>query len=397
MLLAFFYTLRNAGLPVSSHDWLTLLDALRAGVHGHSLAGFYEVARCVLVTHEAQYDAFDLAFAATFRGLEGTREQVVARLRDWLAGAVPTPDLDAEQLAALERLDLGELRQRFFERLAEQQGRHQGGGHFIGTGGFSPFGHGGVHPTGVRVGGLAGGRSALAVASARRFREMRHDVVLDTRQLATALRRLRRLAREGPRDELDIEATVHATARNAGELDLVWRADRRNDVRLLLLLDVGGSMDPHASLVSRLFSAAHQAGGFRELRAYYFHNCVYRRVYTGADFRHSVPVDQLVSSLNERWYLVLVGDAWMHPGELLMTSGDFFDTQRGPSGLDWLARLARRFPRSAWLNPEPEARWAAPTIAEIRQLFAMFPLTVNGIEAMVDALRAGTPRARTAG
>lgn len=386
LFLGFFYALREHGVPVSTHDWLTLLDALAQGVHGDSFDGFYQVARCVLVTNEAHYDAFDLAFGETFHGLEHTREGVLDRLREWLENAIAARELGPERIATLERFDLDELRRRFFERLAEQTGRHDGGGRWIGTGGFSPFGHGGTHPSGVRIGGPGGGRSALAVADARRFRGFRHDVVLDTRQLAAALRRLRRLQRSGRPDELDIDDTVRATARNAGDLELQWRSSRRNDVRMLLLLDVGGSMDPHAELVSRLFSAAHQGGGFRELRSYYFHNCVYRRVYTDASFVESVPVDDLLAQLDERWYLVFVGDAWMHPGELLMGSGDFFDMRPGASGLTWLARLAQRFPKSAWLNPEPERLWGAPTIAEIGRVFPMFSLTVAGIDEMVGSL-----------
>jgi uncharacterized protein with von Willebrand factor type A (vWA) domain len=236
------------------------------------------------------------------------------------------------------------------------------------------------------VGG-GGGRSALAVADARRFRAYRRDMVLDTRQIASALRRLRKMGRTGMEEELDLDETVDQTARHCGDLEIVMRPPRKNDVRVLLMMDVGGSMDPHARLVSRLFSAAHQGGGFRELKYFYFHNCVYGTVYEDARFTKPMSTKDLIQQLDDRWRLILVGDAYMHPGELTMSSGAWWDYQRGPSGFTWLARLADRFPRAAWINPEPEKIWGAPTISEIRRLFSMFPLTLEGLDDMVEHLR----------
>jgi hypothetical protein len=386
VFLDLLYALRAHQVPVATHGWIALIEALAAGLHDDSLDGFYQVARCVLVSRESDYDAFDRAFAITFRGVEEDRARLLTHLDEWLRDPSRLLALDPALRAALEALGIEELRRRLLERLAEQKKRHQGGSKWVGTGGTSPFGQGGVHPTGVRLGG-GGGRSALAVADARRFHALRHDLVLDTRQIAAALRRLRRLNREGRREELDVEGTVDETARNSGDLELVFRPPRRNDVRVLLLLDVGGSMDPHAQLVSRLFSAAHRGGGFRELRSYYFHNCPYSRVYEDAQFRRRVSVRELMSTLDPRWTLILVGDAWMHPGELLLTSGDFWSYAPGPSGLTWLARLADRFPRSAWLNPEPRRVWSSPTIAEIGRLFPMFPLGLEGLGDMVRTLQ----------
>ena len=243
--------------------------------------------------------------------------------------------------------------------------------------------------------GGGGGRSALAVADARRYRSFRKDRVLDTRQMAAALRRLRTLSRKGRDEELDLDGTVRETARNCGDLEIVMRPPRQNDVRMLLLLDVGGSMDPHANLVSTLFSAAHRGGGFKELRSYYFHNCVYGTVYEDAQFERRVEVSDLFRALDPSWYLVMVGDAWMHPGELTMTSGNFWAPTRGPSGLSWLARLADRFPHSGWLNPEPQRFWESPTIHAIGSLFRMFPLTLSGLDGLVRALpRTPPPRRR---
>nr|WP_275943150.1 VWA domain-containing protein [Pseudenhygromyxa sp. WMMC2535] len=214
--------------------------------------------------------------------------------------------------------------------------------------------------------------------------------------MGTALRRLRRLQRKGAIEELDLEGTVDETARNCGDLEIVMRPPRKNDVRMLLLLDVGGSMDPHAETVSRLFSAAHQHGGFKELESYYFHNCVYSKVYEDAAFSKPVTIDSLIRSKDANWYLVLVGDAWMHPGELLMTSSSFWSMDAAPSGLRCLAKLSDHFTRSAWINPEPPRLWEAPTISEIRRVFEMFPLTLTGLGEMVEHMRRPPQPARRA-
>ncbi|PRQ04666.1 VWA domain containing CoxE-like protein [Enhygromyxa salina] len=387
LFLDFFYKLRARGLKVSAHNWLALLDAIARGLHGSTLDGFYTVARCILVNDEGDYDGFDLAFAETFRGVVADLEHMVSQLDEWLRDPKQLMHLDPAMLEQLEQIGLEELRRQLLERLAEQKERHEGGNRWVGTGGTSPFGQGGMHPSGVRMGGRGGGRSALAVADARRFRELRKDLVIDTRQMGMALRRLRRLERKGGLEELDIDGTVDETARNCGDLEIVMRPPRKNDVRMLLLLDVGGSMDPHAELVSRLFSAAHQHGGFKELESYYFHNCVYSRVYEDAAFTKPVTIDSLLRRTDSNWYLVLVGDAWMHPGELMMTSSSFWSLEAAPSGLRCLAKLADHFPKSAWINPEPPRLWEAPTISEIRRLFEMVPLTLDGLGDLVENMR----------
>jgi len=387
MFLDFFFNLRAHRVPATTHNWLALLRAMRDGLHGDSLDGFYQVARCVLVSDEAHYDAFDQAFAESFRGVEQDLSKVLEGLDDWLRDPKQLAHLDPALAALLESMDTEELRKQLLERLAEQKKRHEGGNRWIGTGGTSPFGQGGQHPSGIRVGGSGGGRSALAVADARRFAAYRKDLVLDTRQIAAALRKLRTMARKGVDDELDIDATVDSTARNCGDLEIEMRPPRKNDVRVLLVMDVGGSMDPFARLVSRLFSAATASGGFRELRSYYFHNCVYGHVYEDAAFTKPVKTTELMRQLDPSWRLVMVGDAYMHPGELMMASGNWYDGSRGPVGLTWLARLADRFPRNAWINPEEPGIWDAPTITEIRRVFSMFPLTLAGLDAMVQQLR----------
>jgi uncharacterized protein with von Willebrand factor type A (vWA) domain len=386
MFLEFFYKLRARGVPVTTHTWLALVEALARGLHHDTLDGFYQVARCILIQNEAHYDDFDRVFAESFKGVLADARDLLAQVEAWLKDPKLLESLDPELRAQLAGMDLEQLRRELQDRLDKQKERHDGGSHWIGTGGTSPFGTGGAHPTGIRVGG-GGGRSALAVADARRFKEFRKDLVLDTRQIAAALRRLRRLTRDDGKLVLDIDDTIDATARNCGDIEVVMNPERHADVRLLLLLDVGGSMDPHAQLVSRLFSAAHQGGGFKELRSYYFHNCVYGRVFEDASFNKPVQTPELLKTLDTKWTVVLVGDAYMHPGELTMSSGDWWETSRGPSGLTWLARLADRFPRSAWLNPEPPSLWRSGTIAEIARVFTMFPLTLAGLDDMVKHLR----------
>ncbi len=387
LFLDFFYNLRGRGLKVSAHNWLALLEALSGDLHDASLDGFYAVARCILVNDEGDYDGFDIAFGETFRGLVTDLEHVLAELDAWLSDPKQLAFLDPAMREMIEALGIDELRRQLLERLAEQKERHEGGNRWVGTGGTSPFGQGGINPAGVRMGGSGGGRSALAVADQRRFRDLRKDLVLDTRQMGMALRRLRRLNRKGESEELDIDATVDETARNCGDLEIVMQPPRKNDVRMLLLLDVGGSMDPHAQLVSRLFSAAHQHGGFKEFESYYFHNCVYSKVYEDAAFTKSVTIDSLIQGKDADWYLVAVGDAWMHPGELMMTSSNFWTLSAASSGMRCLAKLADHFPRSAWINPEPPRMWDAPTISEIRRVFEMFPLTLDGLGEMVEHMR----------
>lgn len=386
MFLEFFYNLRARGVPVTTHTWLALVEALARGLHHDTLDGFYQVARCILIQSEAHYDDFDRVFAETFRGVQADARDLLSQLEEWLRDPKSLEHLDPELRAQLAAMDLEQLRRELLERLEQQKERHDGGNRWVGTGGTSPFGTNGMNPAGIRVGG-GGSRSALAVADARRFREFRRDLVLDTRQIAAALRRLRRLTRDDGKLILDLDETIDATARNCGDIEVVMNPERHADVRLLLLLDVGGSMDPHAQLVSRLFSAAHQGGGFKELRSYYFHNCVYQRVFADAAFNKPVSTAELLKTLDSKWTVVLVGDAYMHPGELTMSSGDWWESARGPSGLTWLARLADHFPRSAWLNPEPPSLWRSGTIAEIARVFPMFQLTLAGLEDMVRHLR----------
>jgi hypothetical protein len=389
MFLDFFYELRKRKVPVATQDWLLLMRALELDLHESSLAGFYDLARAVLVKDVAHYDAFDLAWMTVFKGVEADAVRITEQLRAWLADPKNQVELTPEQLAALRELGLDELRELFERRLKEQKERHDGGNRWIGTGGSSPFGQGGTHPTGLRI-GEGGGRSAMQVAEERRFREYRKDLVLDVRRVDVALRLLRDLGREGAQAELDLDATVDHTAKNAGDLEIVMAPPRRNRLKLVLLMDVGGSMDPYAHLCSQLFTAASRNGRFARFRAYYFHNCIYDAVYQDARFYDAVPVADLLADSDREERLVVVGDAAMHPGELMDVGGSIYFYTRNPTpGIEWMRRLREHFRHSAWLNPEPESNWQIATIRILRALYPMFPLTIEGLQ---DAVRSLTRR-----
>jgi uncharacterized protein with von Willebrand factor type A (vWA) domain len=399
VFLDFFYALREAGLKVTLQEWRMLLTCLEQGLHDSKLMGFYRVARACLVKSEADFDTFDVVFARYFQGIEGSIE-LPPELLEWLADPKPMEALSEELRAALEHLDIDELMRRFQETMAEQKERHDGGSRWVGTGGRSPFGHGGHHPTGIRVGGAGGGGMAMKVLEDRQFRDYRTDVTLDVRNVKLALRRLRQLTRTDGPVELDVDETIDKTCRDAGEIELVFRPKKKNDVRLLLLMDVGGTMDPYFEPVSRLLSALHEERGLRDFEAYYFHNCVYERVFETAQLtrKQSMTTTDLMRTYGERWKLVVVGDASMHPSELTSPRGNInprFETET--SGLVWLDRLQRHFQRSAWLNPEMPEPWAmAGTVRTIAGLFPMYPLTIDGIEQAVKSLvgaRAETAKA----
>lgn len=388
MFTEFLYHLRAFGVKVTTTEWLSLMQAVSYGYTRASLSVFYHLARSVLVKDEALFDRYDRAFASYFHGIEGYFN-LDEELLKWLENPELPRDLTDEEREMLKALDWDSLREEFERRLAEQDERHDGGNRFIGTGGTSPFGHGGKNPAGYRIGPSdGGGRSAVQVAEERRFKNLRHDRVLDTRQIGLALRRLRKLARGSGPEELDLDATIDKSAREGGEIDLVFRPPRENRIKLLLLVDVGGSMDPHAEVTERLFSAAHAATHFKAFESYYFHNCVYGRLYTNM-YRYQGPsTEDVLRQLDHTWTLILVGDAWMAPYELTHAGGAiYWDDTNADSGLSWLRRLRERVPNSLWLNPEPQRIWDAPTIRVIRTVFPMFPLTLDGLADAVDMLR----------
>lgn len=386
MFIPFLYELRARKVPVGTQEAVALAGALKAGLHDSSLDGFYFVARALLVHDEKHLDAFDQAFAKVFQGVESAALELHQQLLEWLKDARQRlPELTDEEKALLEQLDGDEIERLFQERLKEQQERHDGGNKWIGTGGTSPFGHSGrAARPGVRVGGAGGGRSAIRVAGQRHFRDYRDDLVLDVRQLGMALRKLRAFSREGNEQELDLDKTISETARNLGDLEVVTRPPRKSNTRVILLMDVGGSMDPYAHLMSRLFTAAKKATHFKELRTYYFHNCVYGRVYKNARFSEPVSVSELFAETDRRYKLIIVGDALMAPWELMSSSG--WPGDEGLEGILWLAKLREHYPASAWINPEPVHTWWQTTIDVLRKVYPMYPLTLEGLGEAVSQL-----------
>src|SRR5271166_5794694 len=396
MFVPFLFELRKRKVKVGLQEAMALTRALALGLHDSSLDGFYHVARALCVHTEADLDAFDEAFLSCFKGIEGKSLELVQELEQWLSDPKMRKELSAEELAMLQQLDLEELRRLFEERMREQKERHDGGNRWIGTGGTSPFGANGTHPTGVRVGPKGGGRSAMAVADARAYRPYRSDLVLDVRQIEVALRKLRAFTRDGAEDELDLDETIAETSKNAGELEIVMRPPRKSNVRVLLLMDVGGSMDPHAKLVSQLFSASKRASNFRELKTYYFHNCIYGKVYETESFRDPVPVRDVLHHCTREWKLVMVGDAAMHPAELL-GGGDWYANRdeiggEAMHGVKWMQLLADHFDKGAWLNPDPQNYWKGGTAEMLSTVFPMYQLTLEGLGEAMAHLSKGVVR-----
>ncbi len=390
MFLPLFYALKALGVPVSPTEWLALMEALAKGLHRDSLTDFYYLARSLLVKDVAHYDAFDQAFAHVFRGADLpddllTKEQIL----EWLSDPLAPLRLPPEELDRMRRLSLEELLRELEDRLRTQKEAHHGGHHWIGTGGTSPFGTRGSHPSGISFspeGG--GGGGAVLQAFERRYRNLRNDLTLDVRQMGVALKKLRDLRHTGADEVLDVEATIDTTCRNAGEIELVFTRERENQVRLILAMDTGGSMEPYRELSERLFSAAHGINHFKDFRAFYFHNCVYENLYVDVEADEYVPVDEVIREYGKRYRLIVVGDAAMAPYELLIPNGTLERMRRSSvKGIDRLRALAEAFPKRAWLNPIPEESWGYyDTIATVAGLFPMFPLTLEGLDRAVKAL-----------
>jgi uncharacterized protein with von Willebrand factor type A (vWA) domain len=381
MFVPFLYRLRQHGVPVGTQEALALAKAMAFGLHDSSLDGFYYTARSLCVHDEGHLDAFDQAFLAEFRGIEGKHVQLKEELLQWLQDAKLRPeDLSEEEKKLLEQLDIEELKRLFEERLNEQKERHDRGNKWVGTAGTSPFGRKGEANEGVRAGGAGGNRSAVQVADARKYRPYRSDLALDVRQMEMALRRLRMWHREGGEEELDLDGTIDRTAQNAGELEVVVRPPMRPNTRVILMMDVGGSMDPYVDMMSRLFSATKKATHWKELRTYYFHNCVYGRVYKTERFDDPVWVQDLLHECGRHYKLIMVGDALMAPYELMRQGGAIsLNDSNALPGIAWLTMLQQHFKSCVWLNPEPPTYWDGNTIQAVRHVFEMFPLTLEGL------------------
>ena len=386
MLLNFLEELRAAGIGASLKEHLVLLEALDREVIERRPEDFYYLARATFVKDEGLLDRFDQVFARVFKGIEtsyGTAEAEVPE--EWLK-AIAQKFLSPEEMEKIKALgSWDEIMKTLKERLEEQKGRHQGGSKWIGTGGTSPFGNGGYNPEGVRIGGESVHKRAVKVWEKREFANLDNQKELGTRNIKVALRRLRRFAREGATQELDIDATIDGTARR-GWLDLAMRPERHNAVKLLLFLDVGGSMDPHITLCEELFSAAHTE--FKNLEFFYFHNCVYEGVWKDnrRRFTERTPTWDILHKYGHDWKLVLVGDAAMSPYEIAQPGGsvEHFNEEAGAA---WMQRLTTTYPAAAWLNPTPQAHWGYSQSTRMMQQLMndrMYPLTLSGLD---DAMR----------
>jgi uncharacterized protein len=390
MFAPFLLALRGAGLPVSVTEYLALMGAMRAGVAEYSIEDFYYLARAVLVKDERHLDRFDRVFAEAFRGLEAAAGiEARALPEEWLR-KLAEKLLSPEEMAKIQALGgLEALMRRLAELLAEQKERHQGGSKWIGTAGTSPFGAYGYNPEGVRIGqDTSRHRRAVKVWDRREFRDLDGDAELGTRNFRLALRRLRRFARQGAPVELDIPDTIRSTAHNAGMLDLKLVPERHNAVKILLFLDVGGSMDEHVRLSEELFSACRSE--FKQLEHFYFHNFPYERVWKENRRRHDrvIATEEVLRTYGPDYRLIFVGDASMSPYEIMMPGGSVEHWNAEP-GRAWLERLTAHCRRAAWLNPTPEREWGyTQSIGITRQLMEgrMFPLTPDGIEAMTREL-----------
>ena len=394
MLINFFYTLRAAKLPVSVKEYLNLLDALKQGVvgpmsedgTGHSLDEFYYLSRTILVKDEKHYDKFDRAFGAYFQGVEMVADLNKEIPFDWLRKTLER-ELNPEEMAKIEKMGWDELMETLKKRLEEQKERHEGGSKWIGTGGTSPFGAYGNNPQGIRIGqDRSRNRSAVKVWDQRAYKDYDDNQELGTRNIKMALRRLRKFARTGNDLELDLDDTIHSTAANAGYLDIKMVPEKHNNVKVLLLMDVGGTMDDHIARVEELFSATKTE--FKHLEFYYFHNCVYDFMWKNNKrrFAEKFPTFDIIRKYNKDYKLIFVGDATMSPYEILQPGGSVEYNNEEP-GAEWLQRLTNAFPKFAWINPEPQGVWQyRQSISLIQQLMGnrMFPLTLKGLE---DAVR----------
>jgi uncharacterized protein with von Willebrand factor type A (vWA) domain len=390
MLVRFFFLLRRLGVPVSITELLSLLEALRAGLGDLSAERFYYLSRTCLVKDERYYDRFDRAFAAHFQGAADIFSLLQRELpEDWLAKMAERDFTDAEK-AEIEALGgWDQLMATLKQRLEEQKERHQGGNKWIGTAGTSPFGAYGFNPEGVRVGQAAGrNRSAVKVWDKREFANLDDKVELGTRNIKIALRRLRRFARRGAPDELALADTIDATARSGGWLDIKMQAERRNVIKVLLLLDIGGSMDDHVKTCEELFSAARSE--FKHLEHYYFHNFTYEALWRDnrRRFNEHIGTVEVMRTYGTDYKLILVGDATMSTYEITQPGGSVEHWNAEPGGV-WLQRLIKHYPKYAWINPQPQSRWRHTSSIEMtRELLEgrMYPLTLAGLDEAIDAL-----------
>lgn len=395
MFLEFFYLLRARGLEVSINEWMALVEALDKGLAKSSLTSFYYLCRSILIKSEADYDKFDEVFSAYFKNVQ-TPDELPDEVWKWLADEEEERALDdkGDEWSYIHR-ELQELLDLMDERLEEQKEKHHGGTYWVGTGGTSTMGRGGYNTQGIRVGGKSRHKTALQIAGERNFKDFREDKVLDIRQFQMAFRKLRQFSArmDVEKTELDIDQTIDKTCEHAGMLNLVYEKPRKNTVKILLLIDSDGSMLMYSRLVNRLFQAISKANHFKDLQVYYFHNCVYDHLYTNPHCRYGEWVDTqwVLNNLDSEYKVIFVGDGTMAPSELHSRYGNsYYSLRNEEPGINWLMRIKRKYKKQIWLNPIRESEWewvyGHKTLQDIKKIFPMFELTLDGLEKAIKKL-----------
>ena len=395
MFLEFFYLLRARGLEVSINEWMALVEALDKGLAKSSLTSFYYLCRSILIKSEADYDKFDEVFAAYFKNVQ-TPDELPDEVWKWLADEEEERALDdkGDEWSYIHR-ELQELLDLMDERLEEQKEKHHGGTYWVGTGGTSTMGRGGYNTQGIRVGGKSRHKTALQIAGERNFKDFREDKVLDIRQFQMAFRKLRQFSSrmDVEKTELDIDQTIDKTCEHAGMLNLVYEKPRKNTVKILLLIDSDGSMLMYSRLVNKLFQAISKANHFKDLQVYYFHNCVYDHLYTNPYCRYGEWVDTqwVLNNLDSEYKVIFVGDGTMAPSELHSRYGNsYYSLRNEEPGINWLMRIKRKFKKQIWLNPIRETEWewvyGHKTLQDIKKIFPMFELTLDGLDKAIKKL-----------
>lgn len=385
----FFDTLKAKGLNVTLSEWLTLQEALDKGLCNSSLTQFYYIARMILVKSETEYDKFDLAFEECFKGIR-SEDEVTASMLRWLDKPEMSELLHEEEKHWMNQgedlqIDKDDVEEKFKQRLKDQDSEHNGGSYWIGTMGKTSFGNTGGNVGGVRVGGTTGYQSAFQVIGARKYRDFRDDKVIENRQFQLALRKLRHFSTrlDIPKTELDIDGTIHKTCNNGGCLQIVMDKPRKNAVKLLLLMDSGGTMIPYTTLLNELFQSVHKSNHYKDVKTYYFHNCIYSKLYKTPECENGdwIDTEWMFRNLDSDYKVIIVGDAAMAPEELYSTSGNYRGPNGGLSGMDWLLLMKKNYKKIVWMNPKMapgEAPWReVETI--IKNLFPMYKLTVDGL------------------
>ncbi|MCR5309908.1 MAG: VWA containing CoxE family protein [Lachnospiraceae bacterium] len=396
MFSTFFYTLKAKGLDVSLSEWLALFDALNRGLDGGSLTGFYYMARAILVKSETDFDKFDLAFEECFKGIK-SENTITDRMLEWLDKSEFQELMHEEERYWLNQVedmhvDKEDVEQKFKDRLKDQDSEHNGGSYWIGTMGKTQFGNMGGNIGGIRVGGSTGYQSAFAVVGARKYRDFRDDRMLDNRQFQMAFRKLRQFSSklDIPKTELDINGTVDETCNCGGMLRIVMDRPRKNAVKLLLLMDSGGTMIPFMNLMNELFQAIHKSNHYKDVKTYYFHNCIYAKMYKTPECENGdwIDTDWMFRNIDSDYKVIIVGDAAMAPEELYSETGNYRGPNGGLSGEKWLLLLKQHYKRVVWLNPKMapgEAPWREAETA-VKKIFPMYKLTVEGLNEAMNKL-----------